>query len=62
MTDGPQVGTLPNSDRKEVQFLQNQQLDMIHQMINANERCMDLLVNQNTLITQPRKGDGGDNR
>lgn len=44
--EGFQVGMLPQSDRQEMEFLQQQHLDQINKMVVANDRFMDLLVNQ----------------
>jgi hypothetical protein len=38
--------------------LQMQHLDKIRQMVDANERCMDLLVNQNAYIVYKEKDKG----
>lgn len=42
-------------DRREMEHLQTAQLDKISQMLETNERCMDLLVNQNSYISQKDK-------
>ena len=39
------------NDRKEVEHLQESYLGKINQLLEANDRCMDLLVNQNYYIT-----------
>jgi hypothetical protein len=44
------VGTLPSNDRSEVNYLQEQYLDKISHMIEANDRCLEQLVNSNTFI------------
>ena len=36
-----------DDDRKQMEHLQSDQLDKIAQMVQANERCMELLCNQN---------------
>lgn len=45
------VGTLPINDRKEIEHLQENFLGKISQLVEANDRCMDLLINQNYYIT-----------
>ena len=57
LTEGPSVtvGTLPSNDRKEVEHLQLQHLEKIKLMVDTNERCMDLLINQNTYIQYSNK-------
>jgi len=52
-----QVGMLPSSDRKEVEFLQQRHLDQIKKMVEANDRFMDLLVNQSYHQFQPNNYD-----
>lgn len=44
--EGFEVGMLPQSDRKEVEFLQQRHLDQVKKMVDANDRFMELLVNQ----------------
>ena len=44
---GKQVGTLPTNDRKEMEHLQMSHLDKISEMVDNNDRCLDLLINQN---------------
>jgi len=41
------VGTLPTNDRKEMEHLQMSHLDKIAEMVDYNDRCLDLLINQN---------------
>lgn len=54
-----QVGMLPSSDRKEVEFLQQRHMDQIKKMVDANDRFMDLLVNQSYHQFQPKDFDRG---
>jgi len=42
-------------NRKGMEFLQTQHLDKIKQMVESNERCMELLVNQNAYIQHNSK-------
>lgn len=44
------IGTLPTNDRSEVNYLQEQYLEKISHMIEANDRCLEQLVNSNTFI------------
>ena len=44
---GVNVGTLPTNDRKEMEHLQMNHLDKITEMVEDNDRCLDLLINQN---------------
>lgn len=41
---------LKRGGRNEMDHLQNNYLDKIELMVDANERCMELLVNQNNYI------------
>jgi hypothetical protein len=52
-----QVGMLPSSDRKEVEFLQQRHINQIQKMVDANDRFMDLLVNQSYHQFQPKDYD-----
>ena len=47
---GQNVGSLPSNDRKVIENLQETYMGKIVQLVEANERCMDLLVNQNYYI------------
>ena len=40
-----EVGTLPSNDRKEMEHLQMSHLEKIGQMVDNNDRCIDLLIN-----------------
>ena len=44
-----------SSDQKEIEHLQQQHLEKISQMVDANERVMDLLMNQNAYIQYKEK-------
>jgi hypothetical protein len=50
---GTKIGMLPQNDRNEVEFLQKKHLDDIKTMIDANDRFMDLFVNQSYHQFQP---------
>ena len=40
-----QASTVFSNDRQEIEHLQIQYLDKIKNMVDTNERCMDLLIN-----------------
>jgi len=46
----PGNASYENNDRQEMFHLQNLYLEKISNMVEANERCMDLLINQNYYI------------
>jgi len=53
-----------DDDRKQMEHLQSNQLDKISQMVQANERCMELLCNQNwhSYNKGAEKWSGGDSK
>lgn len=53
------VGMLPQNDRSEVEFQQKKHLDQIKVMVDANDRFMDLFVNQSYHQFQPTSYDRG---
>jgi len=46
----PGIASYEKNDRQEMFHLQNLYLEKITNMVDANERCMDLLINQNYYI------------
>ena len=50
--------SVSNQEKKEMDHLQMQHLEKIRQLVDANERCMDLLVNQNAYIVYKEKEKG----
>jgi len=46
----PGIANYEYNDRQEMFHLQNLYLEKISNMVEANERCMDLLINQNYYI------------
>jgi hypothetical protein len=54
-----QVGSLPSNDRKVMENLQGTYLGKIRQLVEANERCMELLSTQNYFISNKDGKWGG---
>lgn len=56
---GQQVGSLPSNDRKVMENLQETYLGKITQLVEANDRCMELLITQNYFISNKDGKYGG---